>query len=500
MDRSAKGGLFGKSRKYRTDYELGVSGADVTGREAVSSFKRRALFKGTSTTLEFRELNTQLKTSLEKLKEVVTEALVGAGGIVGQDLLSNLETFTRQFKGSQAEMSDFLLLTTRDMFVEAFKSVGDPTVTNALKESLDEQIVAITEELSAVSVAIENEAAAIHARGAIVGRNTRDEYRDLIIQAGSLSDQLEPLVKRSGELSDQLTPLQAAMDNIDFSDMEKAIQDVAFAVAFASGKLFELDERTDALIAIDALNISFDELAKKAKTLGFELTTLEESRTKRLLRLTTGFNEDITNQILKIVDPEAFALQEFAKIAEDRLANARDLGANILEVERLNALQRAGIIEKFAVDFDTSIVDALREVTDFVAGMDLSQFSTLTPTQRLETAEAQFTAGLEKAGTGNIEAINALPTIAEALLTEGRAFFGATEGFQTIFDRVEESLGGLVLNQADPIIAQMQDDSVQAFENSQMIVDTLNEMKQEIINLRNDNAALADTLTRVLAA
>ena len=305
--------------------------------------------------------------------------------------------------------------------------------------------------------------------------------------------------------------LQTVVESIDFSNTEQAALDLAFAVSVLSGKMFELDDRTQSQKTIDQISDQFHEMIRKGLELGLSEDTLNKlasEMNKQLSKLTADFNTSVADEILKIVDPQGYALQEFEKLAKDRIDNAKDLGADLLAVEQLNALQRKQIVEQFAVDtvqtlgefFDTGVVEALRGVTDFVAGMGLSQYSVLTPSQRLSLAENSFESALAKAGIGDLAAIQSLPDVAEALLSEGRSFYGATEGFQNIFARVEEALSGVVLNQADPIIAQMQNSDAQAYENAQMIVDALIEMKQEITNLRADNLALSDTLTRVLAA
>lgn len=82
------------------------------------------------------------------------------------------------------------------------------------------------------------------------------------------------------------------------------------------------------------------------------------------------FSEDIQKSILEITDPLQAALDEFEKIAEERLEVAAALGADLVAVERLNMLERVQILEQFGrevVEANERFGLTIQEIADFLA-------------------------------------------------------------------------------------------------------------------------------------
>jgi len=482
------GGLFGgKQKQTGGGITLDISGGVISGRAFTDFEKNRSLFRGTKRWTEFTELGKDVNDSLQTALQGTRSAMEEFATTLGTDFTSVVEDFTATFTGKVEDAGVFIATVTEDMLNNLFAQTGAAVNANLDKLAIGDRIAELEAEIQA-SVERQNS----------LGFREPGSAREHALRVFAQRE-LGPLQEKFASMSDTVTELQFVLQNTDFTDMTKALEDVGFAVAVVGRALFEVDTRSDAKKAVDALNDSMHDMIKTGLRLGLTTESLQyimDSFNKQLRTLATDFDTSISDQILKILDPQAFSLQEFEKIANERLQNAIDLGANILQVERLNALER----QKILGDFSTDTIDALRGITDFVSGMGLASYSVLTPAERLAKASGSFESTLASANTGNLNALQALPDVADALLNESRSFYGATEGFQNVFARVEEALGSLVINQADPIILQMKNSDLRAYENAQMIVDALVEMKQEIINLRADNKEVSDTLARVLVA
>jgi hypothetical protein len=155
--------------------------------------------------------------------------------------------------------------------------------------------------------------------------------------------------------------------------------------------------------ALKALNEQFDDLADAAKKLGFDVGIAEAKRQQAIEALTADFNTSIKDQILAIQDPLRATLAEEERIAEERLDNARTLGANIADVERLNGLRRAQIIEQAFSGPNSSIESFLSSLrTTGAGGLGINAqaknaealFNSLLSPARTDPAARQQLAGL----------------------------------------------------------------------------------------------------------
>lgn len=597
VDKLTGGALFGgKTKTTDRGFELDVAGTSVTGQEFTSFSKKKSAFRGTKRWTAFKDLSDDAQASLNAAMDSVVTALETFSGMTGQDLLSNLEGFKRSFKGTTEEAEEFMGLTTKDMFVEAFKNIGDPTVVNVAKQGIEGRLEAYTSSRDLLL-------------GQFEGREDNFyERASQKIRLDPFDKSIADLTLRSSQLSDMLTPLQAAMENIDFSNLEQALKDVGFAVAFVTGSLFKQDERSAAKIAIDNLNMSFDNIAEKATSLGLSLTALENERSKQLIKMTTDFNRSIKDQILSLEDPLAFELQQFEKLASERVKNAIDFGADIVTVEKLNALERENILKQSGIaladllrateDYNSSLdtqikrskladkalalfdldqwllsakedaekvngdllkldefynikrnkilddynnialdeaqrvadeqqaiqdtlhqsqlsnleklvsaelraerdrLGAVSRLSDFVTGLSFSSVSPLFAKERLDVSQTLFQDLLDKAQSGNVDAINSLADASNTYLTEARSYFGGTEKFVDIFDRVGSQLSGIIQTQQDPVVESLNNALAQDLENTAAIVDELKALASLLSDIKAENTALNNNLVRVVS-
>ncbi|HEV7337016.1 MAG TPA: phage tail length tape measure family protein [Bosea sp. (in: a-proteobacteria)] len=138
----------------------------------------------------------------------------------------------------------------------------------------------------------------------------------------------------------------------------------------------------------------------------------------------------------------------------EREAEIKAGGEAINDLEMALAAERLNIIEDFANRAAEEQKRALQEAQNFfdnftrnlkqfVDGMRSGSDSPLSPEARLAAAQSQYNAQLALAQSGNRDAINGLTGYADALLDAGRAFYGSSTGFQTIFEQIAAQLTAL---------------------------------------------------------
>lgn len=110
-----------------------------------------------------------------------------------------------------------------------------------------------------------------------------------------------------------------------------------------------------------------------------------------------------------------------------------DIGDPIKFVtDRIEELRRARLEE--------ILNDLMEPIRNFIRGERLGQDSPLRPEEQLGEARSRFEELLAAALSGDVEAIENLPEAADKLLELARSFFASGEGFQEIFNFVQEAL------------------------------------------------------------
>ncbi|MFP5504878.1 MAG: hypothetical protein ACLGH6_01645 [Gammaproteobacteria bacterium] len=231
---------------------------------------------------------------------------------------------------------------------------------------------------------------------------------------------------------------------LDTSNLEQAVQDLGIAATIIKRDYVAAEPLSEAAAAIKALNDAFAPLIDNARRLGLATQPIlaEQQRQRRLL--TSNFNEAIDAAILGITDPLAAALNAFDDIAAERLRNARDLGADLVDVERLNALERQQIVEQYGQQANSALLSANQSIEQFLSGLRSGSGSFLSPNARLANAESEFQALLSAAQGGDVTARSALTGAAGNLLDASRDVFGSSEMFFQRLGFVESTLSNLV--------------------------------------------------------
>jgi len=276
---------------------------------------------------------------------------------------------------------------------------------------------------------------------------------------GSFNFGIRAILKSSEEFS----KLGDVIDRIDFNDTEQALSDVQFALALVNGE-FKLTEEevSEAKKAIDTINEAFEQARETADRLGLATADLITTQEKAIQKLKSNFDKSIEMQTLAIIDPMAFALEELEKIQKERLENARALGANLVEVERLNLIERGKLLEKFAEEetrelrttlggvlsaFNKDAVrifDSMQNIGNFVSGLFMRADFT-SPMRALDAARQELVRTLGQADAGIVGALERLPSLAETFLGLSQQAFASGEQFTEDFNFVVQELSRFAL-------------------------------------------------------
>ena len=174
-----------------------------------------------------------------------------------------------------------------------------------------------------------------------------------------------------------------------------------------------------------------------------------------------GFNRAVELAILQITDPLQAALEQQADVARERLAIAEEMGANLVEVERLNALERAAVLEQVGTAaLETQLAQQAGTVRGFFQGLlgpleafarqlSFGDLAIASPGERLSAARAEFEGIAAGAGRGERAAIDLLPTVGQGLLGASRDVFASGPEFAADFRRVNEVLNSVLAQQRD---------------------------------------------------
>ncbi|MCW5695775.1 MAG: phage tail length tape measure family protein [Bauldia sp.] len=162
---------------------------------------------------------------------------------------------------------------------------------------------------------------------------------------------------------------------------------------------------------------------------------------------------------------QAKVLQFFAAEAQN-IVNGAGLTGDALD--ELIALfpELAGVVTDAADVIQAQmdrINDVAKTILDYVNGLLTGPGSTLSPSDRLVAAQAQYEAQLALAQAGDIDAQAGISQYAEAYRDAGRTMFASSPAFQAIFDKIVNDLMSLpAVQQADdPVVVALRETTEQ---------------------------------------
>lgn len=237
---------------------------------------------------------------------------------------------------------------------------------------------------------------------------------------------------------------RAVFARLDLSNLDQAVADLGTAAAIINKSYVESEPLNAAAQAIKNINSAFDALIVDANRLGINAIPILHEKYVQLTKLSTDFTAEIEREILAFTDPLAAALADFDKAAAERLDNAITVGADLVAVEKLTALERARIVEQYGQQANSALLSANQSIEQFLTGLRSGSGSFLSPQATLANAEAEFQRLLGLAQGGDVSARGALTGAAGNLIEASREVFGSSEMFFQRLGFVEQTLGNLV--------------------------------------------------------
>jgi hypothetical protein len=136
-----------------------------------------------------------------------------------------------------------------------------------------------------------------------------------------------------------------------------------------------------------------------------------------------NFTDDIEQQILALKDPQQAALNEEEKAAAARIAQAQQLGADLAEVEELNALKRQQVLEQGLEGMSSTL-------QDFFNSLKTGSLSALSPEEQLRQARLDYDTAYKSGDATDFT------QAASTLLTIARDFYASSKGYADIYRQV----------------------------------------------------------------
>ena len=229
------------------------------------------------------------------------------------------------------------------------------------------------------------------------------------------------------------------------------------------------------LRAADAIGVVVD--------LESDLNAQREENAAQLSLLVDSINDEIENMGLSDFQ---LRLKEIRRAMNDQIRTARELGATERELaliqtfatrqisnaisalendvsgaltdlygteldqinEQISLLEQQqssiGSVQQASDNLYDSQLRAIQNIQGFVRGLLLDeQLSPLNPEQQLAEAQSQFDELLALAQGGDVDALNALPALAQTLLGFGQDVFASSQDYVDIFENVTGSLSDL---------------------------------------------------------
>lgn len=257
----------------------------------------------------------------------------------------------------------------------------------------------------------------------------RQAIRDIIDYSGEEGEIRKAERTAFAQLQSAIDELAVANEDFGFSaDKAAAAQKRLVEQYLGIGEI--ATPMTAAEKALAAMNERIQETAELAKQVGI---TLSPGKIEAQLReqLRAGYDEGIAAQIKAIVDPAGSALEQFEKIAHQRIEDAKLLGGNIAEVERLNGLERLKIIEQFTAQ-------TTGKLRDWLNSQALGNLSSLSPDKQIMEARRQFDAAIAARDYDKITGT------ADAYLRTAQSFYASTAQYAAIERFVRGQVEGLL--------------------------------------------------------
>jgi tape measure domain-containing protein len=169
------------------------------------------------------------------------------------------------------------------------------------------------------------------------------------------------------------------------------------------------------------------------------------------IEIAVGFDQNIQNQINSIVNPQLQQLQQLADIQEQRRQQALTFGGDLVEIEKLFALEREQIVMQSSQAQISVFRNQIDTIDRIQRGLALSEsFSGTNALGRAQEADRQLQSLLERVKAGDETVFQDLDSTINQSLDAALDYYGSTAPFLerlSLVDTILESSRSLAQSQ-----------------------------------------------------
>ncbi|AKU43441.1 tape measure protein [Caulobacter phage Sansa] len=237
------------------------------------------------------------------------------------------------------------------------------------------------------------------------------------------------------------------------------------------------------------------------------VTTIDELINKiQAYQQASDFRTSVERSILQYTDPREYALSNLRDTQVARRKQAADYYSQGLytmdqysqlqsNLGKLEGMEIKDLLTQLATGVDGAVasLDKLKkaqaDLADYLTGLLTSSLSPLSPQEQLQLSGDKFNSLLAKAMGGDLDAFNKITGASDEYLNAAQKFFGSTEAYAAIFDRVYGQLEQLSSKEfEDPLVTAID-------EQTQKLIDAINQATGTLVSSLGASAAAATTPT-----
>lgn len=260
-------------------------------------------------------------------------------------------------------------------------------------------------------------------------KSLTDGIADFTMSVGKAArDEVTAATKQVKEFKDKTEELGLPLE--EAKNATRSYVEILFGMKEAAEPLSVVGQLWEALLA------KFAAGGPLLEEVGLDAALLPEYLEQAKTRLREEYNKGVADQILGLTDPMALAMRELEKQQEQRLADVTLIGGNIVEVERLNMLERLQLAAGGSANL-TALAEGIRKS---ITALELSDLSPLSPAEQLSTAKSEYEGLLSDVQSGKADKIGELISARSTYLGEAQFFYGGNENYARIFEKTEDEI------------------------------------------------------------
>lgn len=415
-----------------------------------------------------KELTNAMVDSMRGLASAEVNQVVNASGGDIQKLLENLEWYNGTYKGLTATSDPTVDIPSFVQSLNAMTAPIDAAIAKARELGLSEAKLTEIRQTGIASMIKQREEQLQQVlESDAARRNAAQGKSSLVTQVENFSAAYEAEMKGYRETLRDMDVLGADMERMlasrhealaaELANMQRQLQRaredsfhslVDRQVAAAGGgndlgyQLWVFDRNAQRQRQ-DAANDGITNLVELEKALAAERLAIERNYADRVAAIQQGYQDRI---FAATVDTSMLqgALADFERrAAQERLAAAKQDGADLSMLTQVQAAERLALVRQFAEQEKEALRGIGGSIRAWVDNIRATPAGGLSPADQLSAAQEAFGKDLALARGGDQDALGRITGTADTLLSAGSQMYASGQEFQQLRDWVLSSLENL---------------------------------------------------------